>query len=121
MILVIILQVLNQLKESLINFYIINFFYFNLFLSLLNINIHSPAIISGLLYVFTIVVGSFVAVTPLCYNITVIAEGNDTAAAARGNDTIAATRGSSTIATAGDSLPDNSKLLLILTSVVKGF
>jgi sugar (pentulose or hexulose) kinase len=76
---------------------------------------------SGLLYAFTIIAGSFVAATPLCYNTIVVAGGNDTAAAARGNDTTAATRGSSTTATAKGSLSDNSKLLSILTSAVKGF
>jgi hypothetical protein len=115
------LRVLNQLKKSLINFYITNFFYPSLFLSFSNINIHSPATISSLFYAFTIVAGSFVAVTPLCYNTTVAVGGNDTAAAARGNDTTAATKDSSTTATAGGSSPDNNKLLLILTSVVKGF
>jgi hypothetical protein len=76
---------------------------------------------SGLFYVFTIVTESFVAATPLCHNTTVAAEGNDTAAAARGNNTTAATRGSSTTVTTEDSSPDNSKLLLISTSAVKGF
>jgi hypothetical protein len=82
---------------------------------------HSSAIISGLLYAFTIVTESFVAATPLCHNTTVVAEGNDTAAVIRDNDTTAVTRGSSTTAIAGDSSPNNNKLLLILTSAVKGF
>jgi hypothetical protein len=82
---------------------------------------HSPATISGLLYAFIIVAGSFVAATLLYYNTTVAAEGNDTAAAARDNDTTAVTRGSSTTAIAGGSSPDNNKLLSILTSTVKGF
>jgi ABC-type tungstate transport system permease subunit len=73
---------------------------------------HSPATISGLLYAFTIITGSFVAAAPLCYN-TIVVVG--------GNDTIAAIRDSSTTAIVGGSSPNNSKLSLISRSVVKGF
>ena len=54
---------------------------------------HSPVTMSGLLYTSTIIIGSFVAAAPLCNN---------------------------TIAAAGGSLPNISKLLLILISAVKG-
>jgi hypothetical protein len=82
---------------------------------------HSPATMSGLLYVFTIITGSFIAIAPLCYNTIVVVGGNGTIAIAGGNGTIAVIRGSSTIAIVGGSSPDNSKLSLMLTSIVKGF
>jgi hypothetical protein len=55
---------------------------------------HSPITISGLLYTSVITVRSFITAALLC---------------------------NETIDVAGDSLPDISKLLLILISTVKGF
>jgi hypothetical protein len=55
---------------------------------------HSPVTIGGLLYTSIIAAGSFVAIAPLC---------------------------NKTINIVGGSLPNISKLLLILISIVKGF
>jgi hypothetical protein len=54
---------------------------------------HFPILISGLLYAFAIIIRSFVAIAPLCNDIIAIARGG---------------------------LLNISKLLSILTSIVKG-
>jgi hypothetical protein len=64
------------------------------FICLLNINIHSPITINGLLYTSSIIIGSLVAIALLCNNIIDII---------------------------GGGLPNANIILFILVSTVKDF